>query len=464
METSLINSDTDFNSLLADLENIIYQKAIEWAKETYRDILKYLDDQIKEKRSKNYAIVRTGEAWHVTKFGTVRIKRRYYRNEDGTYHFLLDELMGMDKHRHTTQYVKKLALDMAGVMPYRRSSEIIDKTTPISLSHQTIHRIVAKVADDCLIRQDAVLNRFKETGELPDCENKVNDRIVIEADGVMLSLQRGSRRKVEAKLGITYEGWKKVGENRYKTDNKSVYGDIVNSDTFWSAMTLKLSRQYDLSSVSHMVLGGDGAGWIREGAEYFGSCYQLCRFHLNRALTRTLGYDSETLKSIRDSLIKGDPAAIFSLLDNAANSAKGDKRIDIKKLSNYLSSNLSGLKIYPKVDSEWRGTGAIEGNIDKFIARRMKNQGMSWSVQGIRRMLWLRIAIYENKLDEYLAAKPDTASPYKLPNKTIRKVVDKKLKRDYTQYFNAGLPAVTGPDSSKLWVKILKNIVEGPMI
>ncbi len=464
METSLSNSAADFNTLLADLENIIYQKAIEWAKETYGDILKYLDDEIKEKRSRNYAIVRTGEAWHVTKFGAVRIKRRYYRNKDGTYHFLLDELMGMDKHRHTTQYVKKLALDMAGVMPYRRSSEIIDKTTPISLSHQSIHRIVARVADECLIKQDAALNRFKNTGELPDCENNVNDRIVIEADGVMLSLQRENKRKVEAKLGIAYEGWKKVGKNRYKTDNKSVHGDIVSSDTFWSAMTLKLSRKYEFSCVNHMILGGDGAGWIREGAEYFGGCYQLCRFHLNRALTRTLGYDSEVLKSIRNSLTGEDTAAIFSLLDNAANSAKGDKRTDIKKLSNYLSSNLSGLKIYPKVDNEWRGTGAIEGNIDKFIARRMKNQGMSWSVQGIRRMLWLRIAIYENKLDEYLAAKPDTVSPYKLPNKTIRKVVDKKLKRDYSQYFNAGLPAVTGPDASKPWVKILKNMVEGHMI
>jgi hypothetical protein len=464
VETSLSNSDADFNFLLTDLEDIIYQKAIEWAKETYRNILEYIDDQIKQKRSKDYAIVRTGGAWHITKFGTVRVKRRYYRNKDGTYHFLLDELLGMDKHRHTTQYVKKLALDMAGVMPYRRSSEIIDKTTPINLSHQTIHRIVARIADDCLIKQDAALNRFKETGELPDCENKVNDRIVIEADGVMLSLQRESKRKAEAKLGIAYEGWKKVGKNRYKTDNKSVYSDVVNSDTFWSAMTLKLSRKYEFSCVNHMVLGGDGAGWIREGAEYFGGCYQLCRFHLNRALTRTLGYDSEVLKSIRNSLTRGDTAAIFSLLDNTANSAKGDKRIDIKKLSNYLSSNLSGLKIYPKVDSEWRGTGAIEGNIDKFIARRMKNQGMSWSVQGIRRMLWLRIAIYENKLDEYLAAKPDTVSSFKLPNKTIRKVVDKKLKQDYSQYFNAGLPAVIGTDASKPWVKVLKNIVEGPMI
>ena len=464
MEISLSNAATDFNFTLANLEQTLYQKAMEWARDMYQRILKYIDDQIRKVRDKNLAIIRLDETWHTTMLGSVRIKRRYYRDRDGAYHYLLDELLGMEKHRHTTHYVHKLALDMAGMMSFRRSAEILAKTTPMELSHQTVHRIVARIADDHLERQDNALEWFQKTGELPDSKDMINDRILIEADGVMISLQRERARKIEAKLGIAYEGRRKIGKNRFMTVNKLVYGDIVNSDTFWDAIALKLNRRYDLSCIQHMLLGGDGAGWIRKGADYFGASYQLCRFHLNRSLTRTLGYDRETLKEIKEAFGKEDTFAVFSLLENAANSATGNTRKDIMKLSGYLKSNLTGLKPYPKVDNVRMNTGAIEGNIDKFIARRMKNQGMSWSIQGIRRMLWLRIAIYESKLDEYLDVKADKPKPYKLSEKTISRVIDKNLKRDYTRYFNAGVPALAGPHSSKPWAKYLKSIIGAPMI
>jgi len=51
----------------------------------------------------------------------------------------------------------------------------------------------------------------------------------------------------------------------------SVYADVISGDSFWPAMTLKLSQRYDLSGTNYMLLGGDGAGWIREGAEYLKS-------------------------------------------------------------------------------------------------------------------------------------------------------------------------------------------------
>jgi hypothetical protein len=67
------------------------------------------------------------------------------------------------------------------------------------------------------------------------------------------------------------------------------------------------------------------------------------------------------------------------LLDKVAGSATGDTRKDIVKLSGYLKANFSGLKPLPGMNNEGLSTGAIEENIDKFIARRMKHQGMSWS-------------------------------------------------------------------------------------
>ena len=146
METSVVKAVPDFNPRLENLQHIIYQKAMEWAREMYRKVLEYLDDEIRKRRVKSLEIVRTDQAWHTTILGSVRVKRRYYRARDGSYHYLLDELMGITKHRHISRQVQRLSLEMAVQMPYRRVSAIMSRTTPVSLSHQTICRIVERVA------------------------------------------------------------------------------------------------------------------------------------------------------------------------------------------------------------------------------------------------------------------------------------------------------------------------------
>ena len=78
MGTSLNNTAIDFNSSLADLERILYQEAMEWARDTYRRILECVDDQIKKARDKSLAIIRQDKVWITTTLGAVNVKRRYY--------------------------------------------------------------------------------------------------------------------------------------------------------------------------------------------------------------------------------------------------------------------------------------------------------------------------------------------------------------------------------------------------
>ena len=113
---------------------------------------------------------------------------------------------------------------------------------------------------------------------------------------------------------------------------------------------------------------------------------------MNRNLTRTLGYESRVLKEVKEVLRKGDVSLAIRLLEETRLSVSGDRRKDITRLAGYIRANASG--IVPDTDGHGglRGTGAIEGNIDKIIVKRMKNQGMSWSINGARRMLWLRVA------------------------------------------------------------------------
>jgi hypothetical protein len=200
--------------------------------------------------------------------------------------------MEMTQYNHATLAVKEIASRLAGEMPFRKSAEILSRTTPIQLSHQTIHKFIQTALAGSQDDSDTALTWFEETGELPQSEGKKVNRLMIEADGVILPLQKEATRKAEVKLGIAYEGWERVGKDRYRTVHKTFHADIANSEHFWAGITYKLHRKYDLCGTRYVV-GGDGATWIKEGADYWGGTYQLCRYHLNRALCRALGHEPD---------------------------------------------------------------------------------------------------------------------------------------------------------------------------
>lgn len=461
MKNSVIENSQELKHSFLGMEKALLAQAIEWAREVFKRILEQIDLLIQQHRPASLKIAHKRGIWYRTWLGPIRVNRRQYQDRDGKYRYLLDELMGMNKYQHTTFAVKEIACRLAGEMPFRKSAEILNRTTPIDLSHQTIHRLVQTALADSQDNADMATVLFEETGELTQSEGREANRLMIEADGVVLPLQRAQAHKAEVKLGIAYEGWQKVGKDRYRTVNKTYYADVANTDRFWAGMTLKLHQRYDLEGTQYVV-GGDGAAWIKEGADYFGGRYQLCRYHLNRALCHALGHDRETLRSVQHHCSQGNFETAIAELKQEAGKAQNDKLKDIKQVIRYMISNASGLKDYredmTKHDSSLRRTGAIEGNIDKLVVRRMKNKGMSWSPQGIRRMLWLRINIREGTLADRLRMNRSNIIPVKLPEKQVNRVVDRTMKFDYAGYFSAGLPAISGPHATRPWVELLKSI------
>jgi len=461
LKKSLIENAQELNCMLLDLEKQILNKAMACAREALRRMLEQIDNLIRHHRPASLRIIHKRSTWYQTRLGSIQVTRRQYQEQDGTYRYLLDEAMGMTKYRHTTLAVEEIACRLAGDMPFRKSADVLSKTTPINLSHHTIHRLVQTAVAHSQNTADTATTWFAQTGELPQSKNRKINRLMIEADGVMLPLQRQSAHKAEVKLGIAYEGWKKIGKDRYSTVNKTYYADMTGTNTFWAGMAVKLHQRYDMSTTHHIV-GGDGASWIKEGADYFGGHYQLCRYHLNRALCHTLGYNRKLLHLIQQSCAQGNVADGLERLKESANKATRDKAKEIRRLIRYITSNASGLNDYrgniEQHDNMLRRTGAIEGNIDKLIARRMKNQGMSWSPQGIRRMVWLRINIREGTLPECLLSRTRETAPMQIPKKQVNRVIDRVIQHDYAGYFSAGMPSLSGPHASRPWVEMLKSL------
>jgi len=128
----------------------------------------------------------------------------------------------------------------------------------------------------------------------------------------------------------------------------------------------------------------------------------------------------------------------------------------LEAVSRYITENATGLGDYrqrmAKPDSSLRRLGAMEGNVDKLVVRRMKNQSMNWSIKGIRRMLAVRFMYLEGSLQEYLTRQAEEPA---LANMAIRlkRFLHRKLKQQsHEEWLQVGLPALSGPHAPRPWV------------
>lgn len=465
MENSVPHTAKELKSLIGSLDQLLLEKAIELAGKWLKAILEQLDDHISLHRYEGLLIEHKRDVWYQTCLGPVKVKRRQYRDSAGSYRYLLDELMGMGKRWHITHRLQELLSELATVMPYRRSAEVLNKTLAIEISHQTIWRTVARIADSHIEKAEKELGLFLETGEIPQGKSKQISRLMVEADGVILSLQREKERKAEVKLGIAYEGWEKVGKDRHKTVNKTAYAAVAGEEAFWAGMTLKLQQKYELCGIKQTMVGGDGAGWVKEGASYLNGRFQLDRYHLNRELTAVLGRDKDTRGKIWKAIAHGDTEAGLGIVAESMYRAHGEQADRLAHLYRYLWENRSGLADYRLDLSETerkglRRTGAIEGNVDKLVVRRMKNQGMSWTIKGIQRLLCVRFLVMENKLAEWLDHSNSGKTTVQLPTKTVRRLVNRLSMQQPSDWLQAGIPALHGPHASRPWAIMLKKMLE----
>jgi hypothetical protein len=142
---------------------------------------------------------------------------------------------------------------------------------------------------------------------------------------------------------------------------------------------------------------------------------------------------------------------------------KGDQCNRIAKLQGYLNENAEGLGDYRweigEKATELRRTGAMEGNIDKLVVRRTKNQGMSWSIQGLKSLLCIRFLSWENKLIAWLENRHSPVNEVMV--KISRKLVTRLSSQESDQWLKAAFPALSGPHANRPWVLALKSLAEG---
>lgn len=416
-----------------------------------------LDDELAALRDKDLRVVGRRKRTVVTKFGSFTLRRRLYRETSGKGRYLLDEALGLRSRTQATPALEGIVLTLASDRPFREAASVLEQTSGGVLSHQMIHRILQRTGALIDSQEQSATETLTETGELPPSKNREADRLFVEADGTVISLQRSQRKKAEVKQVIAYEGWDRVGKKEWKTRNKTVLCGLGPSSETWDRFTHHLLCTYRPGVLSSLVIGGDGASWVRAGAHTFqGSLYQLDRFHLKRALLRASGNFRAAGRAYR-AATSGDIASSLRLLE--AHTTEEERA----QVAGYLKENTSGLLDYRdrlglSEQKDLRGLGAIESNIDKNLANRMKKRGMAWSKRGAHHMakvIQLRIN-----------GEPFPTGRIDAPPEVRKRIAEalgrarQALPEDPGSWLAVRMPALTGPHQARPWVKMLRSLSE----
>lgn len=288
---ALINSVMANGLKFNDLESGLFKILRALFEQMLTAVLEKLDDMLK------YSAVRQG--WEAkdkhdrmieSAVGEIFFRRRYYKKLTATgeyiYSHLLDEVLGIEKGKNLSPRLVEIVASLASENSYRKSSGFLKDMLSVSISHESIRQEV-QIIGEHIAKWD------KETGTDGTGKKEVA-LLVIEVDGANIKRQQRKKSKktrdedktFELKTAVIYEGWEEKPPGKYKLKNPTYYVHGGEAKEFWAALERHLGRNYSLEGCKRIIVGGDGATWIREGADRIGAEYQYCRFHLARDIRK----------------------------------------------------------------------------------------------------------------------------------------------------------------------------------
>jgi hypothetical protein len=173
----------------------------------------------------------------------------------------------------------------------------------------------------------------------------------------------------------------------------------------------QIASIYNTDEVELRVLGGDGAGWIKQSVADETVHFQLDQFHRNRAVLRLVS-DLEARRIILSLLYSGQIGLLLTVIEAYSNSTMDEaERENYLQLHSYFSSNKDGLIPYhrrgldlpkPPNGKEYRRLGAMESNIFTIIGNRMKGRRACWSIAGGNNLVRILCRKHTGRLSDAL--------------------------------------------------------------
>jgi len=445
-------------------------------------LLRGLDEVIcfKAKRSgelKGWESIGSRERTLTTVFGVeIRYRRRGYRKrglEGYEYRYPLDELLGIKGEERFCPLVQQIAVELATKMSFREAAHFMQQYLLVPVSHQEIHKWLQEAGKARIQEEEEVRRAIFENGEVPDGEKEA-ELVVVEVDGVVISLQRSQQKRAEIKLGALHEGWEPEtpAQKRFRLKEKDCWGGILEENVFWEYGVSHYYSRY--REVGKVVVNGDGAGWVKAAREYLpGAEIYLDPFHRNRALNENLSFAPELLQKAYDCLSEADLVGLEGVLNEALTRASSERqREGVRRLKKYLGGGYNILD-WRKAGEELPdipylgGLGASESQINHVIAVRMKKRGMSWTVDGANNMTQLRCLGATDKLKGWLDAYQQKKWP-KVKSEGIGEIEERILeplrREDPAAWLQASVPLLATKAQASPLGEALKALAGIPFV
>lgn len=411
LEIDFMNDPTKVAELVRGVTTEVHKLGLRIIQECLEDTDKLIKESVL--RKKHWNIERHDTKQLITSLGTVAFgKTLFVDKETGKSAYLLDRMMGIEKHERFTEDAIANLLEEAVQTSYRRGGE------------------AASLEDD--VSKQAVMKKihaleFPMDDSKPE-KKKVVEYLYIEADEDHIALQFNKRKGdleistngrknncVISKLVYVHEGLKpesiintgtedERNSKRWELISPHYFCRVCNgkeNELYWDEIFNWINNHYDIAKIKKIYLNADGGSWIQAGPKRIdGITYVLDEFHLQKYVTKLTSHMLDSVDDARNEIyqaLRKDKKKEFieiteRLKDALKNPETGEKRINESR--DYILNNWTAARLRLKRVEGVIGS-STEGHVYHVLSSRMSTRPMGWSVVGASKMSELR-AYYLN--------------------------------------------------------------------
>ena len=379
----LISPDSiyNFTNCIEEIDNSLKVLASNLLKKKFET----LDDAYfkSAERKRYYRVKAKRSRTLITIFGQITYTRRIYESfHDGSFYIYVDRKMGLPKYDRYDPTVKaKLCETYINIGSMIKTGQIVGEQMFALFSTK-------KERKNYNISRQTVYNVLKNMHKLQPKIDRISntpETLYIMADEKYVAIQSGTKNKVMVKHAVLFEGFSSH-HKRNTLVNKLHFTSL--DKNFWEQFHDFIARVYDLTKVKNIVLMGDGAPWIKAGANEIPKVqFYLDKFHTFQAINQ-MSKDPIIRYNLRQTLLENNRKLFKEitevlLIQNQDNISREE---NIKDKRRYILRHWRSIQ--RTLDSNQRC--AMESHISHNLASIFTSRPKAYEIKNLERYVSLR--------------------------------------------------------------------------
>lgn len=388
-EEKYFNNPRDFYSL----EKAVKTSTEAFAADFLGKVLTDMDEKICQSswREGRYNIQRKDSRKLISSVGDIFFDCTYFRSaSDSGYTHLLEDMIGLSKNERFTEEAEVVMLTEALKTSYQEAARALPSKQKITKT--TVMNKVHSLAEEVPY-------------EAPETKKKA-DYLFVEADEDHIAEQHGDAKKSKenksfiSKLVYVYECKQEAegSASRKELVNKFYFSGLYSgkdgNEKMWKNVQDYIDKTYDTESLKRVFVSGDGAGWIKSGADCLDKAlFCADKFHLMKYINQAAAQYPDEKDAVKNELwhilYSKKPKArerFAEYTDRMLECAKNPEKVEV--LRRYVLGNWAAVR--RTLRNKLVNGCSAESHISHVLSDRMSSRPMGWSQTGADRMSKLR--------------------------------------------------------------------------